>query len=121
MKPIRDLSEARQANAAAGYYWFSPDTMKFFRTRVSESSFTPVADGTLFVTSDRSPHGAGWTRVYTVRFISAAPENRGQVDTVGEFGDYASLSGARAAVARHAAEWAAIGGLAGMNAALHAV
>lgn len=101
-KPIYSLAEARQANAGAGCHWFSPDTLRWFRGRVLESTFTVVPDGTLFVSSERD---RGEPRRYSVRFIRSTGERRGSVTTVGTFGQYASRNGALAALKRHAASW----------------
>lgn len=43
------IAAIRQANKAKGGHWFSPDTMRFFSSRVV--STTPI-DGRYFVTSE---------------------------------------------------------------------
>jgi hypothetical protein len=83
-----------QANAdRCGSFWFSPDTMRFWRTRVLSGVY-PMANGSiLFVTSDRT-----WDdgREYKVRSYSTYLDDNGMervnIDTVGN-----SYSTARAA------------------------
>lgn len=50
---------ARANNDAAGFYFFSPDTMRFFRSRLCGRMY-----GRFFVTSERGPYAV---RRYTVR------------------------------------------------------
>lgn len=79
------IDEIRRANEAAGYYWFSPDTLRWFRSRIHAD----VYDGRYFVTSERNPSGE---RRYTVREVT----DDGEVKTAEgcEFFGYASRSGA---------------------------
>ncbi len=93
-----NITEIQQANAAAGYHFFEPGTLRFFASRISSQTF-----GRYFVTSEqfrglRSPDGP---RLYSVRHLN---EN-GSVDTIGEFQQYETLSGAvKAARRAHLAE-----------------
>jgi hypothetical protein len=80
------MDELRRANVDAGGYWFSPSTMRFFSSRVS-SEVVPVADGWLFVSSEEGPSGV---RRYTIRKM----DQNANIDTVGEFQQFASRSGA---------------------------
>ena len=59
-REYRDIGEIEAANAAAGHYFFSPDTMRFFKSRILEG----VYGGRYFVTSERGP---GMARRYTIR------------------------------------------------------
>jgi hypothetical protein len=83
---LNSLDEIKAANRVGNgdQHWFSPDTMKWFHSRVSEKVW-PVNDGAYFVTSERpSPSpidGHHEPRRYTVRFCSDA----GDIDTVGDF------------------------------------
>jgi hypothetical protein len=94
------IDEIRRRNWAIGGHWFDPDTMRFFGTRVHEQVY---GDG-FFVTSERDgygPHNAwGGARRFTVRRAGAD----GHITTVGEFGGYASRTGAHAAARRYAEE-----------------
>lgn len=84
------IQEIKDANKAAGQHWFSPDTMRFFRCRVSG----PVI-ANLFVSSEQGP---GWDepRRYTIRRANAD----GSIDTIGEFQGYASKRTALTAIRR---------------------
>lgn len=59
---FKTIDEIKAANAAAGHNWFSPDTMRYWHTRVSGT----VYGGRYFVTSD----GPSGERGYTVRHAS---------------------------------------------------
>jgi hypothetical protein len=79
-KPLLSITQIRQAVQAAGSHFFSPNAMRFFNSRVSDTVY-PTADGTYFITSEQD-HGvyisSGWVpgawdnqRRYTVRFCAA--------------------------------------------------
>jgi hypothetical protein len=56
------IEQIKDANQAAGYKFFAPDTLRFFRSRVSSE----VYGGRYFITSEKA--GSGSTiRAYTVR------------------------------------------------------
>jgi len=60
-------------------YWFSPETMRFFRSRVSDRQhWNRKLDRYVFVSSEKPPHGP---RAYTVRVM----DRRGEIHTVGPF------------------------------------
>lgn len=82
------------ANRAGGGRWFSPDNLRFFRSKV----YPEVYGGRLFVSSELSPF-PGDSRRYTVRSV----DEDGSIDTVGEFGQHATLSAARRAAREEAA------------------
>ncbi len=67
------------ANRAAGQFFFSPDTMRFFNSRVCRKII-----GNYFVTSER--YNLKSPRRYTIRRIN----EDGHVDTIGEFQQFAS-------------------------------
>ncbi len=87
----RGIDGIREANRDAGFHWFDPETLRFFGSRISESTF----DGRYFVTSewDGFDHAA---RLYSIREAMSD----GQVDTVGEFQEYATRAQALAGIAR---------------------
>ncbi len=68
------IDQIKAANKAAGYHWFSPETLRFFGSRILPTVYA----GNVFITSDFT--GFDRTeRAYTVRqFI---PET-GKIDTV---------------------------------------
>lgn len=97
-------ADMAERNAAAGRFWFSPDTLRFFSGRVAQCGYL-TGDGTkaYFVSSEANRHAStaqGRRRLYSVRVFDTAT---GEVDTFGEFQAYASRSGADRA-ARRAAE-----------------
>ncbi len=67
------VSEIKAANAAAGYFFFSPDTLRFFRSRIGDSVYQGVG-GAFFVTSEQfvSSDGQRKPRRYTVRAFNPA-------------------------------------------------
>lgn len=77
----KTIAAMEKANKKAGRYFFSPDTMAFFNSKVHGDLF-PVRAGTFFITSERGPHQR--ERSYTVRFIDAD----GDVDSVSEFQEF---------------------------------
>ena len=87
------IAEVRAANAAAGFHWFEPDTIRFFRSKIGGR----VYGGRYFISSeqyhDRCSEGY-CRRKYTVR---EACEN-GDVSTVGEFQGYDTFESARTAI-----------------------
>lgn len=89
-------------------FWFSPETMRWFRSRVSESVYPTriTSEGTYFVTSEKN----GWdgVRRYTVRQACIRKDEFGiyavittpdQRNAAG-FQYFKSLSGAHAAAKR---------------------
>lgn len=98
----RTMADVRQANAEIGNHWFDRDTLRCFGCRVIDRLY----GGRYFVTSERDSGYVGsdgvihaaWDgkRRYSVRV--AMPD--GTIRTVGEFGQYASLSGAKRAAER---------------------
>jgi hypothetical protein len=80
------LEDAIAANEAAGMFFFTPDTMSFFDSKVE--GFYPSPDGAYFTTSeqfdDQSP------RLWTVRHIT----DNGKTDTIGEFQEYTTPTAA---------------------------
>lgn len=94
------IDTIRDHNRRAGFHWFDPSTLRWFRSRV-HSTVYPTATGALFVSSEQYvshyPAYRAEPRKYTVRTYDSAT---GEIDTVGEFQAYASRSGAHAAAAR---------------------
>jgi hypothetical protein len=62
------MDAIREANAKSGHYWFSPDTMRFFSSRVGETVYQG-AGGIFFVSSEQFTGltGEKKPRSYTVR------------------------------------------------------
>lgn len=85
------ISEIKAANKAAGQHFFDPDAMRFFRSRVLRG----VIGGRFFITSEQfvPSDGTPEPRRYTIRVI----DERGHVDTLGDFQAYSTPAQARAA------------------------
>ena len=94
-KQLLTLDDIKAANRRAGKYWFSADTLRFFRSRISETVY-PVAatGGALFISSERFDESS--PRLFTVRYASPT----GDISTMGEFQQYRSRSGAHLAAQR---------------------
>ncbi len=83
------FEEFKKANKLAGNYWFSPDTMDFFQSKIHEFD----EDSGVFITSECGPFGKG-PRAYTIR---KANFQTGRVSTVGGFQAFDTLSSAKTA------------------------
>ena len=90
------IDAIKSANRVRGMFFFDPDTMRFFASRVLSEVYQGPG-GVYFVTSERPPHGA---RHYTVRRFEPPT---GRVSTASGFGHYASAGGAKGAARRLAA------------------
>lgn len=86
---FKTIEEIREANRRAGLFFFSPDTMRFFRSRVGRE----VYGGRFFVTSEQFDDSS--PRLYSVRRAN----DDGSIDTASEFQGY--TSGAEARLAAH--------------------
>jgi NADPH-dependent ferric siderophore reductase len=89
---MKTLEDAKQRNEETGHYFFSPDTMRFFKSQVE----TPLLGGEYFVTSERAPHDT--SRRYTLRQIDW---DTGEVNTIGEFYSHRSVDCAKDALTEH--------------------
>lgn len=78
-----------------GSHFFSPDTMRFFSSRIQ---MTPPYKGRVFVTSERM----NWNspRLYTVRAVQPS----GNIETIGDFGGFTSRQNAHCFAKKYAAE-----------------
>lgn len=79
-------------------YWFSPDTLRFFNSRVHEQVYHGK-NLIYFVSSEVTGFNSSERR-YTVRSYNPSTDT---IDTVGEFNGYKSRNGAHSAAARIAA------------------
>lgn len=81
---FNNLEEIKAANKASGQNWFSSDTIKWFNSIIEPGLY----DGRFFVTSERDKTGSAWNgqRRWTVRRAN----DDGTIDTMGEFGQFAS-------------------------------
>jgi len=78
-----------------GYHFFSPDTMRFFSSRIQS---LPPYKGRVFVTSERM----NWNtpRYYTVRVIQPT----GNIETIGEFQGFTTRQSAHRFAESYAAQ-----------------
>ena len=81
-------TEIRHANAAAGEFFFNPDAMRFFRSKVHE----PPMGGRYFVTSEQYKQGTAR------RFAIREAQPNGEIESVSPVLAYRTLGAARAAV-----------------------
>jgi hypothetical protein len=79
------IDEIKDANRRHGLNWFSADSMRFFRSRISRTVYQG-AGGVFFVSSERfvGSNGVPAPRKYTVRQFN--PET-GAIDTVSAFNE----------------------------------
>jgi hypothetical protein len=85
------ISEIQRANDKAGYFFFEPATLKFFRSWI-DSEVYETKTHAYFVTGERGPHQA--KRLYTVRSYD---KKKHDIKTAGEFQCYQTLGSARTA------------------------
>jgi hypothetical protein len=94
------MEQIKQANRKAGHHWFDPDTMRWFGSRISATTYGPDSEGRVyFVSSERSGFDQDSPRCYTVRYFD--PETAG-IETHGEFLAHETLSQAKTAASNAA-------------------
>jgi hypothetical protein len=93
------LVEMRDVERAHRGHWFSPDTMRFFRSRIGSYGYLSQSDGAkvFFVSSEQFDYQS--PRLYTVRVQDRAT---GDIESASTFQQYASWSGADRAAQRMA-------------------
>jgi CMP-N-acetylneuraminic acid synthetase len=81
--PVLTIDDIKRRNRDAGYHYFAPDTMRFFRSRVLPTVYQGPG-GIYFVTSEQfvGSNNVASPRRYTVRRFDTDTAN---IDTVGEF------------------------------------
>ena len=80
-------------------HWFSKETMRFFKSRVHEQVYH--GDSLIYFVSSESIGPMSNERGYTVRSYCSRTD---RVETVSEFNQYRSRSGAHSAAARLASQ-----------------
>lgn len=70
---MKTINEIKAANKAAGFFYFEPDTMRFFDSRVESPVYPDEKGGAYFVTSEQF-HGSQGSepRFWTVRHCNSA-------------------------------------------------
>ena len=78
------MSKIRYMNEQHGGYFFSKDTMKFFRSKIASSNAVQIGDKAYFITSEQfvPSEGSPAPRKYTVREVDM---NSGDIKTHGDF------------------------------------
>lgn len=79
---VRDVLQCADI---CGSKWFTPNNMRFFKTRLSETAYADRHGGAFFVSSEKGP---GMARAYSVRHFRPGSRGKCSVDTVGEFQQY---------------------------------
>lgn len=93
------ISLLAQRNAEAGYHWFTPDTRRFWGSRVASYGFCSPDGARVYFVSSEYTGVDRRRRAYSVR---VGDLETGKVDTVGEFNGYATRAQAIAAAKRAA-------------------
>ena len=83
------VEQIRKHSLDLGHHYFSPMTMKFFGSKV----YNDLVLGRFFITSEHNFNRTA--RLYTIREVRG---NECDINTVGEFQQYATLRAARAAL-----------------------
>lgn len=88
LRKVYTLRDLKANNETAEQYFFSPKTLRFFHSRISERIFQDTAnkDAFYFVTSER--FSSETPRLFTIR---KATLRGAKIDTVGDFQDYRTL------------------------------
>jgi hypothetical protein len=94
MTTYENIRQIEYANTSAGHYFFSPSTMRFFRSKIASRS---IIGGRYFITSEQ--FDASSPRLYTIRIAN----DDGSIDTVGEFQQYETVEAAKRAAKQLAA------------------
>ena len=92
---LQTFKQIETANKQSGQNFFSKEAMRFFGTKIeSPVFFTNTVS--YFITSEQDPEGKAWfgNRRYTIRIAY----QDGNVDTVGNFGQYFDYAEAKLAV-----------------------
>ena len=85
------VKDIKRLAADVGYHWFEPATMRYFGSRVGSK----VYGGQYFISSEQYFHTE--PRLYTIRKVTYS-DGRMEIDTVGEFQQYATRAEAEAAI-----------------------
>lgn len=81
-----DIEQVKQANSEHGYSYFSPETMRFFSSKVSRSAYK-IGNKAYFITSEQNKLTGDNPRKWTIR---CGDLTTGIVHTVSEFQEFNS-------------------------------
>lgn len=95
-RPFSNTWQLADYNSDMGYYFFTPDSMSFFNSRIGAiyHGASPV-DWNIFITSEKYDWNS--PRLYTIRQLLIDGSTR----TISAFQEYAYLSTAKRAVERY--------------------
>lgn len=93
LRKLHTLDQIKRAAMGVGSHWFDKSALRFFGSRIGEKVH-PVSGGALFVSSEQFDYQS--PRLYSVRSCTFS----GEIDTVGEFQQYATNQAAHSAAAR---------------------
>ena len=79
MKKALTLDDVKRNNKEAGLFWFSPDSMRFFRCKIESE----LIGGKFFVSSEQFAEDA--PRLYSIRKYDSKTHS---IDTVGKFQEH---------------------------------
>ena len=89
-KRLFSLADVKELNREAGQYFFSRDTMRFFKSTIE----TGLLKGGYFITGEsQSSYASG--RKYTARKVDFL---NGSIETLGEFHSFSTRDGAKDAI-----------------------
>jgi hypothetical protein len=79
------IGDIKELNRKAGQHWFSPDTMRFFKSKIPQDH-VGLVNNRYFITSEKSP----WDkRKYSIREWLGKSKT---IETVGDFGSFNTKS-----------------------------
>lgn len=87
-RKIETIAELKALSRENGYNWFDPSTMRFFASRIESG----IIKGKYFITSEKNFDGT--RRFFSVRSF----DEKGDIDTIGEFQAYRNKDAARTAI-----------------------
>ncbi|ASR76652.1 hypothetical protein SEA_WATERMOORE_264 [Streptomyces phage Watermoore] len=91
-KVLFSIEDAKAIAKDQGNHFFSADTMRWWKSRISDMCYSTIdGQSMFFVSSERNDD---YARRYTVRVAKLDENGHFSVETVSEFQEYASRSGA---------------------------
>ena len=89
--PTTRIEYVKEVNRKNGFFFFSPDTMRFFSSRVSQRAYI-AGDHFYFLTSEHNKCDPRDYRKYTVRRMH---RESGNIESLSEFQEFETPSQAR--------------------------
>ena len=86
------MSQIKRLNKKRGQFWFNPDTLRFFKSRLPDTAIK-VGEKAYFVSSEQNEEDD--PRLYSIRVCDL---QTGRVNTVGEFQQYRTSEAAHKAL-----------------------